>query len=332
MHFFLVFAIFSFQNYIKGQKLIIIDDFYLIQDFYDNTNTGVESMANKRNLNPRIDNKDLNAYLRAIGQPEYDVLTKEQEAELMRKYRNEGDLEAKNQLIMHNARLIPFIMAQNHIYTPDPMDMIQAGNMGLIEAVENFNPDEGTRLGTYASFIIKKYMMNAIATDLNKVYIPFGMTHKIEKYKQLKARVERENRELTDELIMEELKIGATTLKTLKNALGIEYTSMSAVIRANSDGEIHIADLIEDDNIAQFERELVAEDNHKLLLSALGKLNPREYDIVTSTYGFGCEKMSSRQLAEKYAISMERVCQIRKQACNKMKGIFNRQGVYGSGT
>lgn len=309
-----------------------MDDFYLIQDFYDNTNTGVESMANKRNLNPRIDNKDLNAYLRAIGQPEYDVLTKEQEAELMRKYRNEGDLEAKNQLIMHNARLIPFIMAQNHIYTPDPMDMIQAGNMGLIEAVENFNPDEGTRLGTYASFIIKKYMMNAITTDLNKVYIPFGMTHKIEKYKQLKARVERENRELTDELIMEELKIGATTLKTLKTALNIEYASMSAVIGSDSDGKIYVADLIEDDNISEFERELVAEDNHKLLLSALGKLNPREYDIVTSTYGFGCEKMSSRQLAEKYAISMERVCQIRKQACNKMKSIFNRQGVYGSGT
>lgn len=296
----------------------------------ENKGTGDEFMAKKQKHAFQSDNDALNSYLKELEKPEYDVLDKETERKLIEEYATTGSIEAKNALVMHNARLIPFIIRQYGIFTSDIMDLIQAGNIGLIEAVENFNPNETCRLGTYASFLIKKHILSATTSDLNKVYIPYGMSNKMDKYRQLREKAKRNNIELTDELVMAELGVSKSTLATIKRADSIEYASLSTPIGSDESGKIYLADIIPDDTISDFERELTAEENHNILLIALGHLTPREHDIIISTYGLGCDKRNSRELAVQYGVSMERICQIRKMACQKMRKVFHDNGVYGA--
>lgn len=267
-------------------------------------------------------------YLKTLEGPEFDVLEKVQEQELVRNYRA-GDEKAKDELVMHNCRLIPYIINQYNIYSSDPMDLIQAGNVGLLEAVETYDPDKGVRFATYAVYIIRKFVLSAVSSDLNKVYIPFGMTYKLNKYKQLTEKALKEDRELSDDELMTLLDVNKTSLRTLKNAAAIEYTSLSAPIGSDAEGKTYIEDTITDEESGSIDKDLIAEDNHNLLLEALGKLTPREYDIVIHTYGFDCEKQSSKELAAKYKISMERVYQIKKHACEKMRKTFIENDVFG---
>lgn len=270
-------------------------------------------------------------YVRELEKPEYDVLTKEEEVALMKRYREKGDTAARQELIKHNLRLIPFIVNRYNVYTSDVMDLIQVGNLGLLEAVENFDPTKDVRFASYAVFIVKKHIFGTISSDMNKVYIPFGMTNSINQYRRLLEEADKKEIELTDEQIMERLNIKPETLKTLKKAYAIEYISMEMPIchKSGKDQEqVYIADIISDDRIGDPAAGVIAENNFKIMLEALEILTPREYDIVTHVYGLGCEKESSRTLSERYGISMERVCQIRKHACGKMKKYFNSQGVY----
>lgn len=270
----------------------------------------------------------LSEYLKMLEGPEYEVLQKDEEQELVKRYKS-GDKKARDQLVTHNFKLIPYIINQYNIYTSDPMDLIQAGNVGLLEAADSYDPSKGTRFATYAVYIIKKHILGAVSADLNKLYIPFGMTYKLNKYRQLTEIAQKENRVLTDEELILLLDINKVTLNTLKTAASIEYASLSAPIRTDTDGKTYLADTIPDNESCNLDKNLLAEENHKLLIEALSELTPREYDIVVHTYGFDCDKQSSRYLAEKYHITMERVYQIKKRACEKMRATFNDKGVYG---
>lgn len=266
-------------------------------------------------------------YLKLLEGPDYDVLEKSEEQELVKQYR-EGSVEARDQLVMHNFRLIPYIINQYNIYSSDPMDLIQAGNVGLLEAAKTYDPEKGVRFATYAIYIIKKHVLSAVSSDLNKVYIPFGMTYRLNKYRQLTEQAWKEDRELSDSELMTLLDVNRTTLKTIKAAAGIDYTSLSSPISTDADGKTYIADTIQDEN-SDVDRNMIEEDNHRILIEALSQLTPREYDIVVHTYGFECEKETSKDLADRYKISMERVYQIKKSACEKMRKIFINNGLDG---
>lgn len=272
----------------------------------------------------------LTEYLKELEKPEYDVLKKSEELELVRAFRENGDMNAREQLITHNVKLVPYLIRQYNVYATDPMDLIQAGNVGLLEALDNYDHTKGVRFGTYACFVIRKHIFGAVSDDVNKVYIPFSMNYLLGKYRQLTEQAKKTESDLTDEFIMSQLNINSATLKTLKVAASIEYSSMSAPIGSDADGKTYIEDVIVDPTAEEIDRNLIAEDNHKLLLEALSKLTPREYDIVVHTYGFECEKLSSKELAQKYHVSNERIYQICKHARGKMKKMFARNGVYGS--
>lgn len=286
----------------------------------------------KENGNVLLDKQNtlLTEYLKELEKPEYSVLNKNEEIELVRAYRERGDMNARDQLITHNVKLVPYLIRQYNVYATDPMDLIQAGNVGLMEALDNYDHTKGVRFGTYACFVIRKHIFGAVTDDVNKVYIPFSMNYLLGKYRQLLERAKKSESDLSDEFVMSTLKINLITLKTLQTAASIEYASLSAPISSDSEGKTYIEDIIPDPTAEAIDRNLIAEDNHRMLLEALSKLTPREYDIVIHTYGFECEKLSSRELAQKYHISNERVYQICKAARGKMKKLFNKNGIYGA--
>lgn len=273
-------------------------------------------------------NKLFIEYMKELEKPEYDVLAKEEEFRLMKDYLDSGNEESKEQIIKHNLRLVPYVVKQYNIYTSDPMDLIQAGNIGLLEAFKNFNPDEGVRFGTYAIFIVRKHVLNVATTDANKVYIPYAMNAYVEKYKKIMEQASKKEIELTDEEIMAEMKIKPATLKTVRMAVSIEYLSMDIPIGSDACGKTYVSDIVQDENIEDFTSNVEREEMHEFLVEALEGLKPREYDIVVHSFGWnGYQKQSSKELANKYGITMERICQVRKQACEKMRLKFKKQGI-----
>ena len=290
---------------------------------------GERKMKMQKNSDTTNNQSLLNEYLKELEKPEYDVLSKEDEYTLFKAFYDKGDSRAREEIIKHNFRLVPFLIKQYNLYTSDPMDLVQAGNIGLLEALENYNPDKGVRFATYAVFVVRKHIMSAVSDDVNKVYIPFTMNYMVSKYKQMLEQAKKEERELTDEEAMKKLKMNATTFKTLKTAAVIEYSSLNVLVGTDADGKTYIGDLIPDTESESLDKKMIAEDNHKLLITALNKLTPREYDIVIHLYGFECDKMSPKQLATKYGVSSERIYQICKKAKGKMKNTFNKEGIYG---
>lgn len=289
-----------------------------------------ERKMKQKNSDTTINNQSLlNEYLKELEKPEYDVLSKEDEYALFKAFMDKGDLMAREEIVKHNFRLVPFLIKQYNLYTSDPMDLVQAGNIGLLEALDNYNPDKGVRFATYAVFVVRKHIMSAVSDDVNKVYIPFTMNYMVNKYRQMLEQAKKEERELSDEEAMAKLKMNAGTFKTLKTAALIEYSSLNVMVGTDADGKTYIGDLIPDIDSECLDKNIIAEDNHNLLIAALNKLSPREYDIVIHLYGFQCDKMSPKQLAIKYGVSSERIYQICKKAKSKMKTMFNNEGIYG---
>lgn len=280
---------------------------------------------------PTKQNELLVEYLKELEKPEYDVLKKDEEIKLMHAFRDSGDMNAREELIKHNVRLVPYLIRQYNVYSSDLMDLIQAGNVGLLEALDNYDPTKGVRFGTYACFVVRKHILCAVSDDVNKVYIPFSMNYLLSRYRQMLENAKKTDTELSDEYVITQLNINNITLKTLKTAASIEYSSLTAPVSSDTEGKIYIQDMIPDPNTEDIDKDLMEEDMHNMLQQALGKLTSREYDIIIHMYGIDCDKLTSRELAQKHHISNERVYQIRKQACGKMKKIFNRNHIYGSG-
>ena len=85
---------------------------------------------------PTKQNELLVEYLKELEKPEYDVLKKDEEIKLMHAFRDSGDMNAREELIKHNVRLVPYLIRQYNVYSSDLMDLIQAGNVGLLEALD----------------------------------------------------------------------------------------------------------------------------------------------------------------------------------------------------
>ena len=290
---------------------------------------GSEFMKEKDNKQQMIERQEaiLNDYLKEIGKPEYDVLDREEEARLIRLYKEKGDLDAKEQVILHNIRLVPYLIRSYNIYSSDPMDLIQSGMVGLIEALDKFDVNNDVRFGSYALYAIRKHVLNTVSNDLNKVYIPFGMTYYTEKYKKMKKAAEKEGKVLSDEEAIEILGLNSTTFNSVKATAAIEYVSLSAPLVSDGEGKTFVLDLIPDPDTIEPDRDMMVEEQHNILVEALQVLPPRDYDIIVHTFGFGCDKEPAKEMADRYGITVERVYQIKKGACNKLRKAFKRNGI-----
>lgn len=254
----------------------------------------------------------------------YPVLSLEEEIALIKDYKENGNLDSRDKLILHNVNFVIHRVKKYNVYTSDTTELVQSGILGLIEAVEMYDPDKGVKLVTYAIHSIRKQTLKTINFDKNKVYIPEYLINLIPTYRKLIADATKKGIELTDDDIMLALDIKKQRLECLKKTVAIEYASFNMPIGQEGDTKTYIADVIPDDKIESLEMPLIEEENHIMLLKALEDLNPREYDVITHLFGFGCKQMSSAELSKKYNVSKERICQIKKNALKKLKKTFVR--------
>ena len=265
-------------------------------------------------------------YLIEIGK--YPLLTKDQELELAYAYRN-GDEAAREKLINSNLRLVVSIAKNYQNQHLSIMDLVGEGNIGLITAVEKFNPDLGYRFSTCATPWIKQAISKAITDKGRNIRIPAHIYQLLSKYRHVTAELEQDGHKPTDEEIARKLNVEVDRIKELK---GWMQDTVSLETPLGHDSEETIGDMVADQHAETPYEYTEKQLMHKKIMKVIGQLKPRTQQIMKLRYGLADandpaeynHEHTLEEIGVLVGITRERVRQIEKQALAEMKLIWDR--------
>jgi RNA polymerase sigma-32 factor len=253
----------------------------------------------------------------------FDLLSREEEFELARRYRRRGDLEAAHRLICANLRFVVKIAREYRTYGMKLLDLIQEGNIGLMMAVKKFDPERGIRLITYAVWWIRAYIQNFIIRSWSLVKIGTTQVQKKLFFKLNQAR-EAIRRITGGEKDMEEVarELEVRDDEVEEMALRMSARDASLDLELTEGDDYSLMDSLADDRENQEELLLKKEEGLSLsdqVKRALKTLNPRERRIIHERI-LADNPRTLQELADDYGISRERVRQLEKAALSKIRG------------
>jgi RNA polymerase primary sigma factor len=258
----------------------------------------------------------LQLYLRQIN--ELPLLNAQQEKELARRIINHNDPEAREIMVRSNLRLV-VNLAKHYVNRGLSLpDLIEEGNIGLLKAVEGFDPENGSRFSTYASWWIKQAIKRALINSVQPIHIPAYMVEMMSKLKQAMRELEDVLGRLptTDEL-SHHLKMSPKKLKIIRKAIRAVNTPTQS---GSADGELTINDLVADMNTLPPDEIVLEGDNIRQLMDLLGEIDEREATILRLRYGLdGEEPMTLKQIGQRIGLTRERVRQIEHEALGKLR-------------
>lgn len=251
----------------------------------------------------------LNAYMQDISR--YPLLNLNQEVELTYRARR-GDEQAKQQLINSNLRFVISIAKQYIHQGIDLEDLIMEGNIGLITAIDKFDPMRGFKLSTYAVWWIRQAILNALCEKGRSVRIPLNQVGMQQKVKRaIQQFVQKEERNPSVSELSEMLQLPEDKIEEAINHMSSE---VSIDLPVGEDGDSCLADLLPSNMPSadsEINNECLQQDIQRLLLV----LDERSRDIIIKSFGLsGLEPMSLDELGAKYDLSRERVRQIQQRS------------------
>ena len=262
-----------------------------------------------------VSSNSLRIYLKEIS--EFPQLSPVEEKEIATRLRA-GDDDAFRTLIESNLRFV-VSMAKKYARSGYPIhELINEGNLGLIEAARRFDPDRDVRFITYAGWWVRQAILAAIAHYGQVFSIPPKLKHELYRFD---TRVNRLTQELghrpSIEEISEELEMKEKEVRDLMSTVPVEV-SLSAPLGQDSD--FHIEDLIEDPNIAPLDKALIAQSFEAQLRQLLGQLDEKERFIVERRFGLGGrERGTLAEVGVELNLSRERIRQIEERALSKLR-------------
>ena len=256
----------------------------------------------------------LETYFKEINR--IQLLTAQEEKELAIKIRK-GDVRAREQMIKANLRLVVSI-AKNYVDRGlSLLDLIEEGNLGLLKAVERFDPDEECRFSTYATWWIKQSIKRALIDTVKTVRIPSYMVELISKWKNVASALNiKLGRQPTFDEIAQELNIPPENLGIIKTAIRASNSSSQTISLENM---WTLSEVLEDKNARQPADILFDEVEMEIIEKLLASIEERDAKILRMRYGLdNGDPMTLKEIGEKVNLSRERVRQIENEALKKL--------------
>ena len=256
-------------------------------------------------------------YLAHIGQG--NLLTHGEEIDLSTRAKA-GDARARQRLIEKNLRLVVSVAKKYRGYGLPFEDLIQEGNIGLMKAVEKFDPDRGFRFSTYATWWIRQAVQRAVADKGRTIRVPVHMTEKIRKvgraYNELSVEFEREP---TSEEVAARLQWDIEEVRLTMSAMP-DATSLDQPV-SSDDTASQLGDFIEDDKVSDTPDTVMREIETVQLKEAIEQLPDRARYVLVRRYGLDDRDPATlAELGDELQISRERVRQLQREAERILKG------------
>jgi RNA polymerase primary sigma factor len=271
----------------------------------------------------RYDDSDsgFKIYLREIGKT--PLLTPAEEIKLAARIKR-GDKEARTHMIKANLRLVVKIAHDYGNLGLPLLDLVSEGNIGLMKAVERFDPAKGGKLSTYAAWWIKQSIKRALANQSKTIRLPVHLVDKISKIRRVAISMSEElGREPTDEELAEEVGISASKLSQLRT-VSIRPASLDAPM--NEDDGTEFGEIVGDNDAVDPSENLSDKNMQEEITDLLGVLDERERKIINSR--FGLDGGSARTLEEvgmKFGVTRERIRQLQNIALAKLRRALRKR-------
>lgn len=260
-------------------------------------------------------------YLREIGKT--PLLTPQEEIKLAARIKR-GDKEARAHMIKANLRLVVKIAHDYGNLGLPLLDLVSEGNIGLMKAVERFDPAKGGKLSTYAAWWIKQSIKRALANQSKTIRLPVHLVDKIAKVKRLAMAMSEElGREPTDDELAAEIGISAAKLSQLRT-VSIRPASLDAPI--NDDDGTEFGELVGDDTAVDPAENLSDKDLQEEVADLLGVLDARERKIINSRFGLdGGKARTLEEVGQKFGVTRERIRQLQNIALAKLRRALRKR-------
>ena len=267
---------------------------------------------------PSLDRNAMRTYMQEIGKT--PLLSAKEELELAARIK-QGDKAARDHMISANLRLVVKIAHDYNNFGLPLLDLISEGNIGLIKAVERFDPSKGGKLSTYAAWWIKQSIKRALANQSKTIRLPVHLVDKIAKMRRVATRLTDElDREPSDEEIGYEMEMPVNKVAHLKS-VSTRPASLDAPV--SEDGDTSFGELVGDENQTTPLEDLQHKSMNDDIQSVIERLEPREGEIIRLRFGLdGNQPLTLEEVGEKFDITRERVRQIQTIATHKMRRII----------
>jgi RNA polymerase primary sigma factor len=259
-------------------------------------------------------------YLREIG--EVALLSIQEEIDLAARIKA-GDRKARDHMIKANLRLVVKIAHDYENYGLPLLDLINEGNIGLMKAVERFDPAKGGKLSTYAAWWIKQAIKRALANQGKTIRLPVHLVDKIARMRRVAAQLEDIfGREATDEELAEEL--GITTARVTQwRSAAIRPAQLDAPV--GDDESNSLKDIVADDRQTSPYRELEDKTIRDMLEKMIDTLDAREQNILRKRFGYdGGDGLTLEEIGQEYGVTRERIRQIEAVALKKLRRMIEK--------
>ncbi|MBM4115227.1 MAG: RNA polymerase sigma factor RpoD/SigA [Phycisphaerae bacterium] len=260
---------------------------------------------------------ELQLYLREVN--ETALLTPEEERTLGWRIINDGCLQSKERMIKANLRLV-IAISKNYINRGLTLpDLIEEGNIGLIRAVEGFDPAQGARFSTYASWWIKQAIKRTLINAVQPIHIPAYMVELIARWKDTSRKFEEKNgRSPSLQDLAKEMKLPVKKLVIIRRAVKA-YQAPSQAPMGEDGVAMDFGDLFEDTRGKQPDLEASENEDFKIILKLLDSIDERDARVLRLRFGLeGHEPLTLKQIGEIVGLTRERVRQIEVEALRRL--------------
>ena len=268
------------------------------------------------------DRKDasLGIYFKDVSK--LSMITPEKEVELTKRIKL-GDKAAANELVTANLRFVISVAKQYQNKGLDLVDLIQEGNIGMLEAAYKFDETRGYRFISYAVWWIRQSIMRAISEQCRTVRVPMSQIVNMSKINKMSEKFEQNNgRAPSMEEIEEETNLNRNKINM---SLASTYRSISLESPLREEDVSCLLDVLPNDNSESTDTTALKSDLIIEIERILSKLSYREQDVLRMSFGIGVQAMSNDEIANRFGIGGERIRQIQHSAINHIRNKYKNE-------